>query len=67
MSVHAKRTIEALKRSLVSYGTRVEETLVRAVDALVRRDVELAKAVMAADNELDRQEVDIEEECLKIL
>ncbi|MDD4891893.1 MAG: phosphate signaling complex protein PhoU, partial [Phycisphaerae bacterium] len=67
MSVHAKRNIEALKRSLVSYGTRVEETLVRAVDALVRRDVELAKAVMAADNELDRQEVDIEEECLKIL
>lgn len=67
MSDHIRRTIEGLKRTLVSFGTRVEETLARAVDALTRRDVALARAVVASDAELDRREVDIEEECLKIL
>jgi phosphate transport system protein len=62
-----QRDIEQLKSGLLSFGARVEEALENAVDAVRRRDVQLAAAVVAGDDELDRQEIEIEEDCLKIL
>ena len=67
MSVHMQRDIEQLKSRLLSYGARVEEALDNAVEAVRRRDVQLAGAVVAGDDELDLQEIEIEEDCLKIL
>lgn len=67
MSVHMRRDIDLLKRRLLSFSAKIEETLNRAIDSLVRRDVELARQIVAADRELDREEVSIEEDCLKIL
>lgn len=48
-------------------STDVEETYLGAVRALEERNEELAKKIAASDDRIDRQEVDIEEECLKIL
>ncbi len=45
----------------------VEEAIAKAISALVNRNGELARAVIDADTEIDRMEVDVEEECLKIL
>jgi phosphate transport system protein len=67
MSVHLRRELEELKRKLVSFGTRVEEALAKSVRAVTRRDTELAQVVAGGDDELDRTELDIEEECLKVL
>ncbi len=67
MSVHATRAIDHLKKVLLQLGTRVEETLRRAVESLERRDYDLAMQVIDTDRVIDEMEVDVEEECLKLL
>lgn len=67
MSVHAVRAIEQLKKHVLQLGTRVEEALRQAVEALETRDFELAIRVTEGDREIDQMEVDVEEDCLKLL
>lgn len=67
MSVHAVRAIEQLKKHVLELGTRVEEALRQAVEALEQRDFELAVRVTEGDRQIDEMEVDVEEECLKLL
>lgn len=45
----------------------VEESLANAVEALRTRDVALAQTVIKNDKEIDQREVQVEEECLKVL
>ncbi|MBI2423651.1 MAG: phosphate signaling complex protein PhoU [Candidatus Hydrogenedentes bacterium] len=67
MSGHIFRELEKLKKKVLILGTRVEETLHDAVRSLENRDLELAQRVIDLDIEIDFMEVDIEEECLKVL
>jgi phosphate transport system protein len=67
MSHHLFRQIEKLKQKILLVGTYVEEAIAQAVDSLVNKDQELAAAVIQADDEIDRLEVEVEEECLKTL
>ena len=59
--------IEKLKKKILSLSAQVEENVVLAVKALITRDPVLAKQVILSDKEIDRQEVEVEEEALKIL
>lgn len=61
------REITRLKQHILFLGGRVEESLRQAVRAVVDRDAELARSVIDTDVEIDRLEVELEEECLKIL
>jgi phosphate transport system protein len=45
----------------------VEEALQRAVKAVIDRDAALALSVIEQDLDIDRMEVELEEECLKVL
>ena len=67
MAKQLPRQIEALKQQILFVGTLVEEAIAKAISALINRDRTLASAVIEADAEIDRMEVDVEEECLKIL
>ena len=67
MRIRLQRDIDRLKESIVSLGTLVEERVRMAVKAIQSRDARLAQIVVDGDTEIDRLEVDIEEECLKIL
>jgi phosphate transport system protein len=67
MSVHLQRELEQLKRSLLALSGLVEDQVQRAVQALVSRDPEAAQQVEQRDVEIDHREVEIEEECLKLL
>lgn len=67
MSVHLQKEIENLKRNVLSLGADVEENVHKAVQSLRKRDSSLAEEIIAADYYIDRREVDLEEECLKIL
>jgi phosphate transport system protein len=67
MSAHLIRELDNLRRLLLSLGARVEAAIAKAVMAMVRRDGRLAEEVVAADEEIDRMEVAVEEECLKLL
>jgi phosphate transport system protein len=45
----------------------VEEAISKSITALINRDTALAQRVIANDSEIDAMEVEVEEECLKIL
>jgi len=64
---HMLRQIEMLKRKILSLGAIVEENLRSAIHAIETRDVAEARHVIDTDRLIDETEVDIEEECLKIL
>jgi phosphate transport system protein len=61
------REIESLKKMILALGARVEENVCSAVRALEERDRELARTIIDGDDKVDHMEVDIEEECLKVL
>ena len=52
---------------ILSLGTLVEENLRRAVKAVEDKDSALAEQAIDGDKEIDRMEVSVEEECLKLL
>jgi phosphate transport system protein len=67
MSVHLQREIANLKKLLLTLGTLVEESLRQAVMAVSEGNSGIADRVVRGDSEIDEMEVQIEEECLKIL
>ncbi len=67
MSVLLNKEISRLKKSILHLSTVVEENVRTAVESISKKDIELAKSVILKDNDIDRMEIDIEEECLKIL
>ncbi len=67
MSEHLQREIGNLKKSILSLGGRVEAAVHDATVAIEQRDAQLAQAVIDSDVAIDRQEVEIEEDCLKTL
>ncbi|MBD3349438.1 MAG: phosphate signaling complex protein PhoU [Candidatus Eisenbacteria bacterium] len=67
MSRHLQNEIEKLKKRILHLGAMVERALDRAAEAVMTRDADVARSVIEADSEVDRIEVDVEEECLKIL
>ncbi|HOZ45677.1 MAG TPA: phosphate signaling complex protein PhoU [Candidatus Hydrogenedentes bacterium] len=67
MSKHLQHEIEKLKKRILGLSAVVEDTVYRAIKALNDRDATLAQSVIDADAEIDLSEVDIEEECQKIL
>ena len=67
MTRHIERQIEQLKEKILRVGTLVEEAISKSITALINRDSHLAQRVMASDEDIDRMEVEGEEECLKIL
>jgi phosphate transport system protein len=63
-----QKEIDRLKNHMVALGTVVEENLQRAVRALLNKDPDLAAQVIRIDkDEIDRMEIDLEEECLRIM
>jgi phosphate transport system protein len=67
MTRHIERQLAQLKERILHIGTLVEEAIAKSITALIQRDTPLAQRVMASDEEIDRMEVEVEEECLKIL
>lgn len=56
-----------LKQRLVGEGTQAVSMLEQALDALWRLDVAKAKEVRKSDDRIDREEVEIEQGCYKLL
>jgi len=62
----AKELVE-LRKMILTMGAAVEQSLQRTLDALHTHNTELALEVRLHDKKIDRMELDIEEECLRIL
>ena len=67
MTVHMQKEIENLKSKLLTLCAAVEKSLCLAVQSVKERDAALARSVIDDDVHIDQMEVDVEEECLKIL
>ena len=67
MRVHLHRDLEHLEKRIILLSERVQEAVRTAVRALNRGRYDLALEVIDGDGEIDRLEVEIEEECLKVL
>lgn len=67
MTVHLQNDIEARHREMLEMGGRVEEMVRRSVALLNDCDYEAAVDFGRMDDEIDRTEVRIEDECLKTL
>jgi len=67
MKRHLQRELENLKKQILSLGAMVEERVRMAIQAFENRDGELARRIIDSDREIDEAEVEVEEECLKIL
>jgi len=67
MTVHFRRELDKLKKRILSLSTFVEQRVRQAVKSVEDRDGQLARRVIDGDVEIDHLEVEIEEDCLKIL
>ncbi len=67
MSKHLERDIHALHQKLMNLFGIVEKMIDKAVCALCEKRIELAKEVIETDTLVNTAEVEIEEDCLKIL
>src|SRR3990172_10342080 len=67
MGKHLRMEIERLNRRLLEIGGTVVEAIQKALLALEARRTEIAAQVMDGDRRIDVEEVELEEECLKLL
>ena len=64
---HFTRELEKIKKLILSLGARVEDQVRMAIQAVETHDAELAQQIIKSDFSIDEMEVEVEEECLKIL
>ena len=67
MPKHLDHEIARLKKQILSLAADVEEAVVKSVEAINARDARLGAQVVDFDTHIDAVEVEVEEECLKLL
>lgn len=67
MRLHFQREIEKLKSQILEMSADVEASVSNAVRAVESRDADLAGGVIEHESRMNARDVDVEEECLKIL
>ncbi len=66
-STHYEKELRELKEGLLYLGGLTEKTIANALKALLERDSELAKEVIAGDTVIDQLDNANEERCIRIL
>jgi len=61
------RDLEQISNDLLRLTAAAEDAVSQALSAILSRDLELARAVIIGDERIDRMEVQLEEDCLKVL
>jgi phosphate transport system protein len=59
--------LDDLRHKLIQLGGKVESEIAHSVRALTERDSDLAKQVLAADREVNRLEISVDETCRRLL
>jgi phosphate transport system protein len=67
MSIHLQREIDTLNKRLLSLCAVVEDQVQSDIQALLDRNAQLAHDVERRDADVDHREIEVEEECLKLL
>jgi phosphate transport system protein len=64
---HLQRELEKLKKRILTLGAAAEARVQLAIRAMETMDKEKAGWIINSDHEIDEMEVEVEEECLKLL
>ena len=67
MIKHLHRELDKIKKRILSLGALVEERVHLTAEAIHSRDAGIAQKIIDSDWEIDEMEVEVEEECLKVL
>lgn len=67
MERHFDQELGELNKEILKMGALAEEAIYKSVEALKNRDKELAKKVVADDNEIDGLELAIDEKCIDLI
>lgn len=67
MALHLQRELDKLKNRVLGLGAQVEDRVRLAAKAIKSKEIFDADRIIKSDYEIDEEEVEIEEECLKIL
>jgi phosphate transport system protein len=67
MHRHFDQQIDELKQQVLLMSGRAETIIRKALESLMRRDPALAAQVFADDRAIDRMEIEIEEQCIRLL
>lgn len=59
--------LKALKGRILALGGLVEEQVQRSIKALVERDPDLARTTIEEDHRVNRMEVEVDEECVRLI
>jgi phosphate transport system protein len=62
-----QKELERIKKQILNLGAMAEDRVRLAIKSIEARNVFEAERVIKMDHEIDEMEVDIEEECLKVL
>lgn len=61
------KQLKKLNGAMIEMGAMIERVIEMAITALTTQNIELAKKVIASDDEIDQQEKEIENLCMKLL
>ncbi len=67
MTKYFQRELDVIKKKLLELSTLVEENVLKAIKSMGTKDEKLAREVINDDTNVDELEVELEEECLKML
>ncbi len=67
MTGHLQKEIQKIKKEILSLGAMVEDRFKKAIYAIKTEDLSLAQRIIDTDFQVDEREIEVEEECLKIL
>jgi phosphate transport system protein len=67
MQIHFDQELKKLKEKLLKMAALTEEAIRLSIEALKNKDKDLAKAVIKADSEIDKIELEIEEKSIELL
>jgi phosphate transport system protein len=64
---HFDRELLELKEKLLLMAAKVEQLIKQSVEALIKKDAALAQSLFALDKEVDKLEIDIEEDAIALI
>ncbi|MBN2462122.1 MAG: phosphate transport system regulatory protein PhoU, partial [Dehalococcoidia bacterium] len=62
-----ERHLHELQDEVLILGSMVEKAISRSIEALKKRDLELASQIIAADQEIDLKRYEIEKKCTELI
>jgi phosphate transport system protein len=64
---HFDIELTQLKEKLLSMAAKVDAQIKQSIDAVRKKDADMAEAIFGLDKEVDRMEIDIEEEAISLI